>query len=171
MKTFILAFLFVSLCSFAQHTYTISHSTTLSASGTALSVQLPATGSNFVEVVEATVGLRDGACQIQLERNGAAASGSNATAATIVALDPETTPADLDPARGGTPHFTAWYGANIPAGTAVSPPWKLPAGAIMPFGSQRRMTSRSGMTSNYILRIVSPCTGTVDLNFVVRVRR
>lgn len=165
MKRLLLALVFVCPIFAQWDDYTVSFSATLSAAGTALSVQLPATGDQTVEVTEATVGT-SGSCVIRLERNGAAATGVNATAVTAVALNPESTPAALQT----TPKFTAWSGTGIPAGTAVTPNWTLPAGAIMPFGGGRVLMG-AGTSRNYILRVVSPCTGTVSLFFSVRSAR
>lgn len=165
MLRILCALALVCLPALAQDIYTVPFSATLDAAGMALSVQLPATGSYQAEILEATVGT-SAACKVRLERNGAAATAGNATAATIVALNPETTPAALQ----ATPNITAWYGANIPAGTPVTPSWTLPAGSILPFGGGR-ILSGSGTSRNYIIRVVSPCTGTVDLFFSVRVRR
>lgn len=163
---YLIALVFVCLPAFGQwDMYTVSFSATLSAAGTALSIQLPATGDNTVEITEATVGT-SGVCKFRLERNGAAATGVNATAATIVTLNPESTPIALQT----TPKFTAWTGTNIPAGTPVSPSWTLPAQSIMPFGGGRVLAG-SGTGSNYIIRAVSPCTSTVDMFFSVRARR
>ena len=166
MKRLILALAAVCLPALAQSDiFTVSHVATLASAGTALSVQLPATGSHQLEILEATVS-SSAACRVRIETNGNAATGSNATAATITALNPETTPSALRT----TPNFTAWTGANIPAGTAVTPPWTLPAGSIVPFGRGRILTG-SGANRNYILRVVSPCTGDVTLFLSVRSRR
>lgn len=167
---FAMAALCLTAAGQSYDSYTVSFSTTLAAAGTALSVQLPGAGSNVTEVSELTVQTSD-ACLVRLERNGNAATTGNATAATIVALNPESTPASLDSGRGGTPKVTAWFGTNIPTGTPVSPNWTVPAGAILPFGGGRIMNTVTGLTSNYILRILSPCTGNVALFFSVRVRR
>jgi hypothetical protein len=166
MKRLLLAVLAVCLPAFSQSdVFTISYSATLVSAGMALSVQLPATGSHQLEITEATVSTSE-ACAFRVETNGAAASGSNATAATIAPLNPETTPT----ARITAPNFTAWYGANIPAGTAVTPTWTLPAGAIMPLGGGRILTG-SGSNKNYILRFPSPCSSTVSFYFSVKSRR
>lgn len=166
MKRILCVLALVCLPAFGQaDIFTISHSATLSAAGTALSVQLPADGSHQTKILEATVA-STAACAFRLETNGAAATAINATAATIVAVNPETTPAALR----ATPNITAWTGSGIPAGTAISPTWSIPAGAILPFGGGR-ILSGSGADKNYILRIVSPCTATVTLYLSVEVRR
>lgn len=166
MKRIILALAVVCLPAFAQSDiFTVSYATTLAAAGTALSVQLPATGSHQLEILEATVGT-SAACSFRIETNGNAATSGNATAAVATALNPETTPAALQT----SPNFTAWYGANIPAGTAITPTWTLPAGSIVPFGTGRILTG-NGTNRNYILRFPSPCTGDVRLFFSVRSRR
>ena len=165
LKTFVMFFA-LALSALAQSDlFTVSYSTTLAAAGTALSVQLPATGSHQLEILDATVG-SSAACSFRIETNGLAATGSNATAATIVPVNPETTPSAIQAA----PNFTAWYGTNIPAGTAITPSWSIPAGAIVPFGAGRTL-SGSGTARNYILRIVSPCTGDVKLMITARSRR
>lgn len=166
MKRLIIALAGVCLPALAQSDiFTVSYSATLSAAGAALSVQLPATGSHQLEILEATVS-SSAACPFRIETNGNAATGSNATAATITAVNPESTPASLQSA----PNFTAWYGANIPSGTALTPTWTLPAGAIMPNGGGRILTG-AGTNRNYILRFPSPCTGDVKLFLSVRSRR
>lgn len=166
MKRLLFALLAVCLPALAQSDmFTVSYSTTLSSAGMAVSVQLPSSGSHQLEIVEATVTSEE-SCAFRVETNGAAATGSNATAATISAYNPETTPS----ARISSPNFTAWYGANIPAGTAVTPTWTLPAGIFLPLGGGRILTG-SGTDKNYILRFPSPCSGQVTFFFSVRSRR
>lgn len=153
---------------FAQlDTYTVSYSATLSAATTAISIQLPTTGSYQVEVVEATAQC-SAACPIRLERNGtaAAANGSTINSVSPVAVNPETTPPELQAA----PNANAFSGSGIPIGTAVTPTWIIPAGAILPFGGGR-VLSGSGGGTNYIMRIPTSYTGDVTLFFSIRVRR
>src|SRR5688572_9398401 len=72
--------------------YTVAYSVTLAGATTAFAVQLPSTGVHQTEIVE--FGLQCTAdCSLRFENNGNAATGSNATAATVTAYNPETTPA------------------------------------------------------------------------------
>lgn len=149
----------------AYDTYTISYTAVIEAGTTALAVQLPATGNNQTEVADVSAQC-SAQCSVRFEVNGAAASTDNAAAATITALNPETTPSALVT----TPKITAWYGTGVPTGTVVSPNWTLPAGALVPFGSGRILATRSGNT-NYIIRLAANYTGTVTFFYSVRVRR
>ena len=146
--------------------YTVSYTVTLSGAQTALAVQLPSTGTNRTDVMQASVQC-SAACPIRLEINGAAANSGNATAATVVALNPESTPASLVT----TPKVEAWTGTGVPTGTAVSPIWTIPAQALVPFGGERVLVTQSGVNSNYIMRVAQNYTGEVKLFFSLRVRR
>lgn len=166
-KLFALAVLCASSALAQSDTFTVSYSATLAGATTALSIQLPDTGSYQVEVIDATAQC-SAACPIRLERNGAAAvaNGSTINAVAPAALNPETTPAALQT----TPNVNAFSGSGVPAGTVVSPVWTIPAGGILPLGGGRVLTG-SGGTTNYILRIPTSYTGDVTLYFTLRVRR
>ncbi len=171
MRPLKFSFAFLCLCAslFAQlDTYTLSYEVTLNASSAALSVQLPATGTNQAQIVDATVQC-SATCYVRPEVNGAAASvGTGATAATFVQLDPELSAAMT------TSRLTAWYGTGtaIPTGTALAPGggWLVPASAILPLGASKTLYG-AGTSKNYILRIVGPYTGDVKMFLVVRSRR
>src|SRR5688572_3273376 len=109
--------------------YTVFFSTQLIVlSDVAISVQLPETGQHQAEVTEVSIGCSD-FCNLRLERNGAPASEVNATAISLVAFNPETTPAELL----ANPNLTAWYGPDIPAGTPVTPTWRIPEASVKTF--------------------------------------
>src|SRR4051812_13112309 len=102
MKRILCAAAFVCLPAFAQtDIFNAKLETTLAAAGTALSVQLPTTGNHVTEITEATVSSSE-ACSLRIETNGAEATALNATAVTLIALNPETTP----PALAATPNIT-----------------------------------------------------------------
>lgn len=161
-----------ALPALTQELYTTSREFVLSGQSAAIAVQLPATGSQQAEIVEATVQCLDAVCDVRPEVNGAAAGvGTGATAGTLEAVDPETSDTATISSR-----LQVWYGTGtaIPTGAAIAPTngWRIPAaGGILPLGGGRRLSSNGAGNKNYILRIVGSHTGTVRLFIAVRVRR
>jgi hypothetical protein len=172
-KIFALALLCAGSIFAQADIYTVQTQLTLPASTAgALSVQLPTTGANQSEIIEAIAQCLDTQCDIRAEVNGAGASvGTGATQETPAALDPETAPATPISSR-----ITAWSGTGttIPAGTPIGSPstgWRSGATGIMSFGGGRRLTG-AGQTRNYTLRVLGTHTGTVVRLYIsVRVRR
>jgi hypothetical protein len=154
------------VCVNAQDLYTVAYKATISGAQTAVSVQLPAKSSQ-TEILEATIQC-SATCTIRMESNGAASvvNGSSIVAITPVALNPESTPADLII----TPNVNAFSGSGIPVGTQVGPTWTIPAGGLMPFGSGRIMIG-NGPNVNYIIRVPTAYTGDVAVYLSLRVRR
>lgn len=162
------AMLLLCLCAaFGQtDTYTVTYEVSLEDAVTALAIQQPASGSFQIEIVDWSVQCSAN-CSIKFESNGAAATVGNSTAANVVALNPESTPADLVT----TPKATAWYGSGVPAGTQVSTSWTLPGGSIVPFGSTRILSAKTGVNSNYIMRVAANYTGSLKVLVTLRARR
>jgi hypothetical protein len=147
-------------------TFTVSYSVSLSGATTALAIQLPSTGTHRTDVVGAAIQCT-AACPVRFEVNGDAATAINSTAATITSFNPDSTPTAIVT----SPNFTAWHGTGVPNGTAVSPTWTVPAGALVPFDTDRMLVTRAGTNVNYIMRIPTNHTGTVTMHFKVRSRR
>jgi hypothetical protein len=166
-RVFALA-LVCALGAVAQYdTYTISYSAAIDSATTALAIQIPS-GQHITEVEEVSAQcIGTAPCFVRLEINSATITTDNATAATIQALNPETTPAALI----ATPNLRAYFGTNVPVGTIITPEWRLPANALVPLPSGRRLTTRPSGSSNYIVRVSQAYTGTVLLFMQVRVRR
>lgn len=171
MRTLSKCFALALLCAFgasAQYwdRFTTSYSVTLAGATTAFAVQLPSTGTHQTEILETGVQCTAD-CPLRFEVNSAAASALNATAGTVVALNPESTPASLVT----TPNIQAWYGTGVPTGTTVLPTMTYPANAIVPFGSGRILSTKSATNVNYIIRVPTNYTGTITIYFSLRVRR
>lgn len=166
-KLFALAVLCAASAFAQKDTFVVSYSATLAAAQTAVSIQLPTSGQQEAEIAEVTVGC-SAACPVRLEINGAASTANGSTINSIApqALNPESTPSALQT----TPNFNAFSGSGIPSGTPITPTWTIPAGAILPFGSGRVLTGNGGAV-NYIVRVPSAYTGTIQIFISVRSRR
>jgi hypothetical protein len=166
-KLFALAVLCAASAFAQMDTFTVSYSATLSAAQTAVSIQLPTSGNHQAEIAEVTVGC-SAACPVRLEINGSAATANGSTINSVSpqALNPESTPSALQT----TPNFNAFSGSGIPSGTAITPTWTIPAGAILPFGGGRVITGAGG-AKNYIVRVPTNYTGDIQIFISVRSRR
>lgn len=123
----------------AQPYYAVKRDVTLSSASSAVTVQQPATGSRVAQFVNAYVYCAV-ACEITIERNGAAASS---TAATIDRHNPETTVASA---------AQAFHTSNVGAASSSIGPILLAAGGGQVLDLSSYQMRGDGTGSNLTVR-------------------
>lgn len=128
----------------------------LSAAGTALTIQQPATNASVVNFETATI-YCSVACVVSQAQNGTAAT---ATAGTAVAISPS----------GPAAAATVWTASNVGAGTSVPPAINLSAGSTLVLDLSKVTLPHGGSQVNYTISVGS-ITGTANITMIWKENR
>lgn len=133
--------------------FTLIKNTTLAGAAEKVTIQQPATGAKRVRILYVT-GYCSVACTLTFSRDG--------TAATTTALAPVAISG-----LGATSTVSGFHTSNVGAGTTISIPFQLAAGAVVTFDTVGIGLEGNGTTNNFSVA-TSSITGNVSIQIVWR---
>lgn len=148
---------FAATCA-AQNTYSIIDERTLSGAAGAVTIQQRSTAGRLLQFKWVTVACTV-SCNVYLEKNGTAATGTAITPTPVNDSD-----------AGTTPRFEAFHTSNVGAGTKLTPTYTVQANIPFTFDLDGVELQSPGTTKNLTLRIES-MTGSYKVHFQVRATR
>ena len=145
--------LLAAACPLAAIEYNVTYDVT-SGTSNVITIQQPATGARtvqgkFVEVYCSVT------CDVEVERDGTAATG---TEATIVAVNRN--------AVNTTPKFKAYHTSNVGEGTTLylRP---VPTGGSIVLGMESIFLTGNGTAKNWTIRVTAGSSGRLTINLKV----